>query len=635
MAVCRGCGIEHGSSEPWCEVCEVLVPQITGQLTGAIVDTQYVRSVREHLGNPSTRPAQIWSRIRKLPGDEALWAVGPDPIEDWKWITDSPQAWALEEGDFDYITKRHRHPPSTAQLRRLQRGGVLPDGSYLSWNNGRFYLDGIPIKLPYRGLSKIMKRQRGLEGFDWRKLLLSIDLAARRFRNERWEGNDDQGEIIHPAYLFHNRRGNTFAELLYRSRSSRDLFSNQMEALKGTEWMQRCEQWHRDRLHTDSERNGDVNVPVTLPVRGGRLQMRVRRNSGWRRIELDSNPWLWARMVTWALSPPDHEDRRRVNCIQQHLFADEDIPLICGSDLRGVNFLRKVVDSNDRASVDPSERSIRVRGTSGLSYSVTLDRGGHGTRFVVRALTLRGRDLPDPETVHPRLRHRLRSNRLCIVERPELRRLVIGDAIASIVLALLNDLSSQREIDTLRSHISSHRPRQDDSRLLQQVRELEAMDEARYLRDRLENNGLEARVRRCSRSFPRLWSVLLRCPLGERITFTAMRGRRPNVSFDDCETEFTTTSMVDRRVMYAMLEASGWVRDPEEEVVRRTRRVYIRIGTGPRDLGRDIEGICHLMEPELVIGDRVRLLAAPLWTFFERHNPGTSPLLPGTNQLIE
>ena len=234
MVVCRGCGIEHGSSEPWCEVCEVLVPQITGQRVGAVVNTRYVSTVREQLGNPSTRPAQIWSRIRNLPGDETPWALDPGPIEDWKWITDSPQAWALEEGDFDYITKRHRHPPSTAQLRRLQRGGVLPDGSYLSWNNGRFYLDGIPIKLPYRGLSKIMKRRRGLEGFDWRKLLLSLDLAARGFRNERWEGNDDQGGVIHPAYLFHNRRENTFAELLYRSRSSRDLFSNQMEALKGT-----------------------------------------------------------------------------------------------------------------------------------------------------------------------------------------------------------------------------------------------------------------------------------------------------------------------------------------------------------------------------------------------------------------
>ena len=93
--------------------------------------------------------------------------------------------------------------------------------------------------------------------------------------------------------------------------------------------------------------------------------------------------------------------------------------------------------------------------------------------------------------------------------------------------------------------------------------------------------------------------------------------------------------MVERSVIYAMLEAAGWVRDLEEDRVRGSRRNYIRIGTGNRDLGDAVADFCELLEPILVIGDRIRILVAPLWTHFERANPGTAELLPGTNQRIE
>jgi hypothetical protein len=43
---------------------------------------------------------------------------------------------------------------------------------------------------------------------------------------------------------------------------------------------------------------------------------------------------------------------------------------------------------------------------------------------------------------------------LCIVEDPSLRKLVIGDAIGSIVMALLNDKTSRKNIDTLDNYLS-------------------------------------------------------------------------------------------------------------------------------------------------------------------------------------
>jgi hypothetical protein len=37
---------------------------------------------------------------------------------------------------------------------------------------------------------------------------------------------------------------------------------------------------------------------------------------------------------------------------------------------------------------------------------------------------------------------------------------------------------------------------------------------------------------------------------------------------------------------------------------------------------------------ELGLGDNIRVIPEPLWTFYERDNPGIAELLPGTNQLI-
>jgi len=112
------------------------------------------------------------------------------------------------------------------------------------------------------------------------------------------------------------------------------------------------------------------------------------------------------------------------------------------------------------------------------------------------------------------------------------------------------------------------------------------------------------------------------------------RNGPPNITFDDCDTTFRTHDMLDRQVIYRMLEASGWRRDRVEEGVRETLRVYIRIGTGERDLGPAVEEFATMLEPRLLINGRNGMLPGPLWRWFERDNPGTAPLLPGTDQPI-
>jgi hypothetical protein len=257
-------------------------------------------------------------------------------------------------------------------------------------------------------------------------------------------------------------------------------------------------------------------------------------------------------------------------------------------------------------------------------YRVEPGVGGHNTRFVVRGIghaPANGDGGGMPRWMRDR-------PPICVVETPQLRRLVIGDALSSVILALLDDLKSQQHIDTLRSYIREFSPRQAVDPQVAEFRQAE------NLRFRLRNNLAEYRTRRYTVLFPRLWSVLLRLPLGERLIFTAMRGGRPNLTFDDCDCEFDTRDMLERRVMYRMLEASGWQRDQHEEQIRGYQRFYIRTGTGPQNLANLVEDFAEMLEPVLTVNERVRLVANPVWSFFERRNPGTGALLPGTNERL-
>jgi len=624
MEECRGCGISCRRN--WCNLCKIVVPHITGQDASMIESRESVEEVRHELGHPESRPNLIWSAIRRMDSPEANWSTRNQPYDYIDRIAGSPPQWEIEEEDMRLMSSSSVTEADKAQLRRLQRGGMLPDGSHLCWADGRFTLDGIRVEVPYRGLSKLLKRKRGLEDVDWKKLLLSVSLADKRFRNpvdHRRNNSIGRETTIHPVVQMRADLGNArmfgYFGMGRRRRSERN-FDYNHEWFKGASWM---DAWNDSRQAF----NGDIEdtvVPTALFIKKGRLQLRVRRPGGWRRLEVESHPEVWAKVVGWALSPPNSEHQKRLRCIQQSLFSDTEIEMISKPNRNGIQMLRGVIASNDNVDLESSSGGFRVRGSSGAMYRVVPGVGGHNTRFVVRGI---GHAPADDEGRMPPWMRRDRPP-ICVVESPQLRRLVIGDALSSVILALLDDLKSQQYIDTLRNYIREVRPRQVVDPQVAEFRQAE------NLRFRLRNNLAEYRTRRYTVLFPRLWSVLLRLPLGERLIFTAMRGGRPNLTFDDCDCEFDTRDMLERRVMYRMLEASGWQRDRHEEQVRGHQRIYIRTGTGPQNLANLVEGFAEMLEPVLTVNERVRLVANPAWSFFERRNPGTGALLPGTNERL-
>ena len=626
-------------TEGWCDFCKIMVPCITGLDAENVPTQEAMGETRSLLGNPSTSPKQIWNRIRDCEGSEGDW-IWNRPSSEQAWISGPPPHWDLRNEDFDLLSNKDEAAGSLEQLRRLQRGGILPDGSYLSWSEGTFYLDGLSIEIPFLGLMKILRMDRkASENVNWKVLLLSISLAVTRFKESRRMGPlSDKFSVTHPVHLmlFEPSHRSPWERLMRRSRSSSGVVNTPREEFRDTTWMKSWDAWLGENRDLARSIRGDrVTVPVSLFIsRNGRLQLRVRRDHGWRKLEVGSHPEIWSKVVTWVLSPPSHPLRKRLECVQQGIFADPESTIIPSEEMRGICLLKSVVDSSDRAEADIDLKTIRVEGTSGLRYLVVPGHGGaHGTRFTVFSggngmESSRIRDLE-------RVRGRSHEPPICIVEKPELRRLVIGDAVASVVMALLDDMASSKGIDTLRNHISSNarsREQEENPALARVARE---MNEARWYRDRLMRNAVADRVRRYTESFPVLWGAMLRIPLGERVTFRAMRRGQPNVSFDGCDTEFTSRNMTERRAIYCMLENSGWIRDREEERLRGEQRIYIRTGTGDRELGGGVEQICEILEPELVLGERVELVHRQLWTYFERVNPGPSALLPGSDQHID
>ena len=629
MAECRGCGVS--CSRNWCDICRIVVPHITGQDSSMIEGSNAVEAVRDELGHPDSRPNRIWSAIRRMDSPEADWATRTQPYDDIDRISGPPPPWEIDGEDIDLMGSGSVTEADTDRLRRLQRGGILPDGSHLCWADGRFTLDGITVEVPYRGLSKLLKRKRGLEDVDWKKLLLSVSLANKRFHSPRDHRNNRVGSetTVHPVALMREGLRSTamnayrFGYLGMGRRRMPEGREYNQKWFEGASWM---DAWGDNRQVF----NGDIDdmvVPTALFIKNGRLQLRVRRPGGWRRLELASHPAMWAKIVTWALSPPNSKHQRRLRCVQQSLFADTEIEMISKPDRNGIQMLRGVVTDNDNVELDSSSGGgFRVRGSSGAMYRVVPGVGGHNTRFVVRGI---GHAPADGEGGELPPWMRRERPPICVVETPQLRRLVIGDALSSVILALLDDLKSQRHIDTLRGYIREVRPRQAVDPQVAEFRQAE------NLRFRLRNNLAEFRTRRYTVLFPRLWGVLLRLPLGERVIFTAIRRGRPNLTFDGCDCEFATHDMLERRVIYRMLEAAGWQRDQHEEQVRGYQRIYIRTGTGPQNLGDLVEGFAELIEPVLTVNERVRLVANPAWSFYERNNPGIGALLPGTNERLD
>ena len=464
MNNCIGCN--HETEQNWCDYCQLLAPHILEiSLESLGLGESSSENLRAKIGSPLPSIPHVWKALANSQKSGIDWLS----IENNKnhsiqqWIVEPPRSWTITPSQIEELESENRIRNSDT-LRDMHRGGILPNGTYVSFAEGVFYLDGNKINLPYRDIEKMI-RMPGADKVNWDKLLISLHIATANFRPRR-ERNSSQvltpkKMISHPiTYSFIRKnvrmRDMGWADLLDYGSLKTDPYEELATFFDNNKWLCSKTPWMKSWI--DPERNGSIQgasktVPMSLLIRKGRLKILVRRSQQWRTICVPNDPEIWALLINWSLIRPGHPDRINLNVFQQQLFLDPNVKLMKEKDINGINFLREIVNNNNRAMImlgsseseNKIENSIKVQGTSGEYYKITPGKEAHNTRF--RVTTIGG-----ALSSRSRFRHRRRIP-LCIVEEPALRKLVIGDAIGSIVLALLNDLDSQKQIYTLSAYL--------------------------------------------------------------------------------------------------------------------------------------------------------------------------------------
>jgi hypothetical protein len=486
MNNCHGCNEE--TDKEWCEYCQVLAPLILNYSIESLGTSKEFEKLHARMGNPEPIITRVWRAFADMEKDGIEW-LNRKPLSEfeYKWITEAPPPWKISQENFYQIENEYGlRDPDIRKL--LHRGGILPDESYLSYADQSFFIDGTKLNIPYRDLSK-MVLTKGAEEIDWKTLLFSLHLATTNHR----ASNIDRDRFIpanmktHPMYVVKNRRSfitrqdwvTQLGRRTLREDNIRAFYKENLRLFETTSW---SNTWF-SKENNHNNQNNNRNVPINLIIRNGRLMIRVRRGEKWRLIRVANNPEIWAQMINWSLSAPGHPERINIDCFQQQLFADTDSHLLKREDIRGINFLRGIIDNSDKVALilanssEKKDYSIRVEGSSGEFYKIKPGLGPHNTRFKVTAC--------GAETDR-------RRRELCIVERPELRKLVLGDALGSIAMALLNDENSSKHIGTLRVHLSKigrggnqeeyHRVQREIANFQNRIRELNDIRDANQRR---------------------------------------------------------------------------------------------------------------------------------------------------------
>ena len=640
MSPCKGCGVSEEND--FCDLCDVLIPAIGGTSLQLVPKDHEMNSAVSRIGLRRGHKGIFWSELDLNFKDSIDWIKSPRKIPDSHWITDPPGRWFLDDQMKEEIENGRDFDGSFSARRRLQRGGILPDGSYLTWANGQFLLDGIPISVPYLTLEKLIQHDDA-DQIDWRSFLLSLNIACSRIgpnpgRTQFMERPRRYGKqfSLHPVirYIRPEIINDEFGrELAFLNRHNRDVnLSIPKRLIEQLMWFRR---W-TNSFDTQDMRRNDLLVCKTFQIRRGRIYLYMRQEIKWKTRRIPANLGLISRLLNCALSPISHDDFQFLRCLQYGLLTSEDTAL-SEADAKGIGFLRSILN-NDRVNLDRKKSIFIVEGVSGVTWSISPGNGPHGSRFRVRVNSVNNGNMPG----------RLREG-VCIVETPELRGLVLGDAIGTIILSLLDDVTASREIETLepavRFALNGQRQGQDflerlgrragrEYELRNRIAEAEQILEMERRRADAEEIAIRVTVQ-----FPRFWSVLLRLPLGTTLTFTRQDEAGSLVQIQGYATTINLRNEIEEELVNEMLMTSGWIRmadlpnDPNHP--HGVYRMYTRQEHPIQNLANAAHRFGEILEPMITIGQRMRIAPAPVWTNFERRDPGVGPLPPNTDAPLD
>jgi len=522
----------------WCELCARFAPLLVGSGFGARPNFLERQKINKLLENDRGRTSKRRWRtlLDAFQSNETDWAFNlggaDDHNEDDPWHISEEQRRSQLEKLKSILCGRNSNIEISAYC---QRGIPLSNGSILSMVDGVWAIDGQVLSgsAPYnhivRALTGNGSEQSKMEGCDWKKLLTTLILASNaqshdraRRRNNRYRRGIARGY----AHNFMRRRfgpqppiyagANLFLNWINN-------WTNQIEgnppygAFFGMEFRQIEYYLGQINHHLDLDAIEFQGLPWVirwselissgkqialmhewagppLRINKGRVQLRTIRNGGWIWSQVPPWPRLWALLSSWALSPPSSKEHQQLRALQWCWHDSESELMPDEPERRALSLLRQIYDENDQLTISERDSGhIYVEGTSGLFYDVSPGRGAHGARFVVRGAT----------TI--KKLEESRSEPLCIHEDSNYKDLPVGDAIASIVLTLIDDLASSRKLEPLSNFIRQNTREGDDVDTRPNWLEFQR---ERFHRLRGHHNH------RWLNTFPAIYRVLVHLPIG-------------------------------------------------------------------------------------------------------------------------
>ena len=615
MPECIVCARET-ENKGWCSRCELFADVLVGPgMSGRPTEDERA-DMEEVLAADRGRTSE--TRWRSLlaahaGSEDILWMKRRDPVPEDAPIDES--AFPLTEEELEnglqFLRQRlaGRAHPEPHELRRLlQRGIPLSDGSWLNRGDHVWSLDGevVPGKLPYAHLLRAMtgtkNERRQVQECDLSLLLgvmgaLSMPRHRAHLRHRR-----RQGEHLRDIQLFLRVHRDTHGPLegatlffswlewiegMLRSRLAageqprdwmqgmiwarfRDRGRHRYEmppevpwadlAVLGMPWVER---WDQETSGGTEWHSAEAWSGPALVVNRGRLFLRMLRGGRWKRVPLPPWPELWALLLSWQLSPPEHPAHRRLRTLQW-IWDEPDGELIpAEQDCRALGLLHSVCEENDRCEYqEEGAPGIIVEGTSGLFYHVRCGHGVHGARFSVSGCTSAEQARQGGGTP------------ICIREHPGIQRLPAGDVIASVVLALMDDQRSQQNLHPLAEFISTN---------LHGAYRLESERERRGRRVR---GVMQGAVRgephrffhmhnfggwqRWTRAFPGLYDILIRMPLDSVLLLP--REQRGQMFFEGNRFSMMIRDEEERELVEGLARTTGWrPRGEQDERIRWVR----------------------------------------------------------------
>lgn len=474
-SICTVC--DHQSSVNPCRLCASLIVNKKSSKWAYQYPPSTLEQSLKLIGGTNQTAQQRWRTLGKNISEmsDVQWARLSDPKMDP--VLSSPCSTKELKQIIQRISDGVRL--NTLQRLHLLGGFLLHDGVQISFMGRRLLVNGrtMPSEIPLVSLLNVLASKTLRAGWDLTKLFVTfgslnttniatIDrrnaprhLRRRGIRNSiqkpgasalftwiQWMAEEHltppENYSLNPVGVWASdiRQRLGTLDLLKFEESIVDAFKNHPQGLEGLSGYPWLERWNGYR------QSSQYGVQRTWPfvIVGDKLKFLVRtKNNASRRTSVPDDPAIWAFFLASALSPVTSNAGELLYALQVNWTCQEAKRQEVPAPLRrSIQFLREVIDGNsDRVFIH--DEHILVIGRVGHFYDVRIGRGAHNAPFIIESI----------ESLESR-----RTRPICIYDGPFHSTVPLGDTLVSVILALLDDINTSAQIDSLRNHISLASP---------------------------------------------------------------------------------------------------------------------------------------------------------------------------------